>query len=247
MRDAVFVTGGSKGIGAATVRAALERGWDVAFSYHSGEDAARSIVDDAARRAPGARCRAYRLDLLSADEIESVCDTVSADFEALKAVVCNAATDRPGTAAFTTDEDWRAVIDANLTGHFFVMRHFLSVFVPNGYGRFVTLSSLAQDGSSGQAAYAASKGALTALAKSIGKEYACKGITSNVVLPGAIDTSMIGDDPKGLVDYFQRFGPSRRLGTPEEVAEAVLFLCSSGSGYVNCAVMNVSGGIDWVH
>ena len=245
--EAVFITGGSGGIGRATVLHALECGWDVAFTYRSAADSALGFAEDAAQRFPGQRCIPIGLDLADRSAIEDVCDTVIETLPQIRAVVCNAGIDRPGNLAFMDDEDWLAVLDCNLTGHFCVIRSFLPTFIAQGAGCFVTVSSLAQDGSSGQAAYAASKGGLCALAKTVAKEYGARGIRSNVVLPGAIGTAMIGEDPKGLMQFFNTYGPERRLGAPEEVAQAIMHLCSDRAGYINGAVLPVTGGIDWVY
>ncbi|CRY67433.1 3-ketoacyl-ACP reductase [Yersinia pekkanenii] len=113
-----------------------------------------------------------------------------------------------------TDEDWALVLNTNLSGTFYLIRYFLPLFFANKYGRIVTLSSLAKDGSSGQAAYAASKAGLVGLTKTTAKEYGRFGITANVLVPGLIDTGIIGNDIKGIKDFFCSTCTRGKTGVP---------------------------------
>ncbi|MES2264400.1 MAG: SDR family oxidoreductase [Pseudomonadota bacterium] len=243
----LFVSGGATGIGRSVVIAALNKGWNVAFSYHSNKDGAQQLLDTAVAEFPAQLCRAYQLDVADSGAVESVGDDVVADFDNIDAVICNAGMDLPGNLVAMPDEDWFQVLNTNLSGTFYLIRYFLSLFIANKYGRIVTLSSLAKDGSSGQAAYSASKAGLVGLTRTTAKEYGRFGITANVVVPGLIDTEIIGDDVKGITPFFKQHAPVGRLGSTAEVAEAILFLASKESSYVNGAVLNVTGGIDWVY
>lgn len=243
----LFVSGGASGIGKAVVMTALNNGWNVAFSYHSNKDGALRLADTAAAEFPTQLCRAYHLDVADSRAVDSVGDRVISEFTNIDAVVCNAGRDLPGNLATITDEDWALVLNTNLSGTFYLIRYFLPLFIANRYGRFIAISSLAKDGSSGQAAYAASKAGLIGLAKTTAKEYGRFGITANVLVPGLINTEILGDDIKGITDFFRRYAPLGRLGSTEEVAGAALFLAGRDSGYVSGAVLNVTGGIDWVY
>jgi 3-oxoacyl-[acyl-carrier protein] reductase len=243
----LFVSGGAVGIGRGVVVAALKQGWNVGFSYHTHRQAALELLDAVAAGFPGRSCHAYSLDVGDADDVESVGERVMADFSRIDALVCNAGIDLPGNLVSTNDEDWAQVLRTNLTGTFYLIRHFLPSFIANKYGRIVTLSSLAKDGSSGQAAYAASKAGLVGLTRTAAKEYGRFGITANVLVPGLIDTEIIGDDAKGVKPFFSRYTPAGRLGSTDEAADAALFLIGKENSYVNGAVLHVTGGLDWVY
>jgi NAD(P)-dependent dehydrogenase (short-subunit alcohol dehydrogenase family) len=241
-----FVTGGSRGIGEAIVLAAVQRGHDVAFTYRTGADAAQGVVERARAIDSRRTCRAYELDVKSSEAVESVADRVLDDFPTVDAVVANAGVTRDALAVTMTDEQWRDVIDTNLTGAFFVARQFLPVFLANGRGRIIMISSLGHRGVSGQANYAASKAGLLGLSASLAKEYGRKGITSNVVVPGHFETDMTRDamsekNRKFWLDYC----PAGRVGRVEEVAGVVLFLASDDASFVNGEAIRVDGGLDW--
>jgi 3-oxoacyl-[acyl-carrier protein] reductase len=143
-----------------------------------------------------------------------------------------------------TDSDWRDVLDTNLDGCFYLCRlavqYFLKEKIP---GRIVNVSSLtALTGAPGQTNYAASKGAIVAMTKSLAKEVAPHGIRVNVVAPGYVDTDMIRDIPPARMKRFMEGIPMRRTGLPEEAAKAVTFLLSDAASYITGAVLTVDGG-----
>jgi 3-oxoacyl-[acyl-carrier protein] reductase len=243
----LFVSGGTGDIGRSVVLAALRHGWNVSFSYHRNVHRAQTLLDAAANEFPLQKCKAYQLDVADCAAVESVGDRTLEDFGGIQAIVCNAGMDLPGNLVTTADEDWAQVLNTNLSGTFYLIRHFLPSFIANRYGRIVTLSSLAKDGSSGQVAYAASKAGLVGLTQTAAKEYGRFGVTANIVVPGLIDTEMLGTDSKGIGEFFTQHNPVRRHGAPDEVASAILFLIGKDSSYVNGAVLNVSGGLDWVY
>lgn len=240
----LFVTGGSRGLGAGLVRAAARAGQDVAFTYRADAGAAEALVDEVA--AGGGRAVAWQLDVRDAAAADRVADEVIDLFGRVDAVVCNAGIRRDGLALTLSDEDWSAVLETNLTGAFRVARSFLPAFLAQRSGRFVFVSSVAKDGISGQANYAASKAGLLGLSAALAKEYARKGITSNVVVPGFFDTDMTRDGIGAQLGAFvERFSPAGRRGEIEEFAQAVLFLTSPGASFVNGQALGVTGGLDW--
>ncbi|MEI8257573.1 MAG: SDR family NAD(P)-dependent oxidoreductase, partial [Deltaproteobacteria bacterium] len=175
-----FITGGSRGIGEAVVLQAIREGHDVAFTYVKNENAANAVIKKAQAIADAAGqkrvCKAYHLDVASSKEVESVGDEVNNDFETVDAVVCNAAINKDNLVFSMSDEEWGDVIQTNLTGSFYVVRQFLGGFLANRFGRFVFLSSIAQNGISGQANYAASKAGLCGLSATLSKEYGRRGV-----------------------------------------------------------------------
>jgi 3-oxoacyl-[acyl-carrier protein] reductase len=240
----LFVTGGSRGIGAALVLDAARAGWDVAFTYAANRAKAAEV--EAAARETGREVRSYALDVRDSVAVDAVADRVIADFGGADAVVCNAGVSLNGLAYAITDDDWRTVIDTNLSGSFYVCRAFLPEMVARRRGRIVLVSSVTAGGATGQAAYAASKAGLHGLAATLAKEYGAKGITANAVAPGYFDTDMtregMGD---ALSAYALQYCPVKRLGALPELTRTILFLCGPDAGYINGAVVPVTGGLDW--
>lgn len=246
-RRVLFLTGGSRGIGAGIVRAAAAAGYDVAFTYRERADAAAALCADVARITPGeARCRAYALDVRDSAAVERVGDAVLDDFDTVHVVVSNAGIAHAGLVFSTTDDEWRAVVETNLTGSFYVARQFLPAFLANGFGRFIFVSSIAASGMSGNAAYCASKAGLAGLSGALAKEYGRKGITSNALLLSLFETEMSdrGLSPENR-DFYARYCPVGRVGQVSEVAATVLFLASDASSFVNGQELGVNGGLDW--
>ncbi len=240
----LFVTGGSRGIGAALVRAAARRGFAIAFTWRENEASAQRVAAEA-ETLGAARVLALRLDVRDAEAVDAAADRVLEQLGGVDAVVCNAGLARNGLAYTLSDEDWNAVLDTNLTGAFRVCRAFLPELVAQRSGRIVLLSSVVAAGGSGQAAYAASKAGLHGLAATLAKEYGPKGVTTNIVVPGYFDTDMTRDTMSDDVRSFAlSFCPQRRMGELDELCEAILFLCSA-AGYVNGATLRVTGGLDW--
>jgi NAD(P)-dependent dehydrogenase (short-subunit alcohol dehydrogenase family) len=250
----LFITGGSRGIGAAVVLAAARSGWNVGFTYATREDAAKEVAQEAeaaanevAAASGGAEVRYWKLDVRDAAAVDAVADEVIATFDGVHAVVCNAGVNLNGLAYGMEDQEWRIVIDTNLTGTFHVCRAFLPELVAAREGRIIVMSSITAGGASGQIAYASSKAGLQGLAKTLAKEYGPKGITTNVVVPGYFETDMTRGEAmaESLKEFAIDYCPLRRLGELDEVAETILFLASDGAGFINGAVIPVTGGLDW--
>lgn len=247
-RRVMFVTGGSRGIGAGLVEGAAAAGFDVAFTYKERHDAADAVCARVGASTPEARCRAYRLDVRDPAAVECVGDRVLDDFGDVHVVVANAAITHAGLAFSTSDEDWRAVLETNLTGAFYVARQFLPALLANGFGRFIFMSSIAAHGMSGDVAYCASKAGMLGLSAALAKEYGRKGITSNALLLSLFETDMTDRElPEDKRDYYRRHSPVGRAGRISDVAAAVLYLASDAAGFVNGQTIGVTGGLDWFH
>jgi len=240
-----FVTGGSRGIGEAIVLAAIEEGHGVAFTYLTNEARARAVVDRALERRPGCTCKAYRMDVRRADEVERVGDQVLEDFDSIDVVVNNAAINRDNLAVSMSDEEWHDVIDTNLHGPFYVCRFFLTSMLANRFGRIINISSVSATGSTGQINYAAAKAGLSGLTRSLAKEYGPKGITANVVIPGFFETEMTQQTMSEESKFFWfKYCPKRRVGDTAELSKVVTFLASEAAGFINGAEIPVTGGLD---
>ncbi len=241
-----FITGGSRGIGEAIVLEAMKQGHDVAFTYRSNREAAEAVIKRGADIAPERTCKAYQLDTRSSADVETVADRVLDDFETVDVVVPNAGIAINGLAANMPDEEWQEVIDTNLTGAFFVCRQFLPTLIGNRFGRIILVSSMGRAGVSGQAAYAASKAGLIGLGRTLAKEYGARGITTNTIVPGFIETDMtmnrMSEDNR---NFWLQYCPQKRLGTLDEVSKVVCFLASDGAGFINGHAVNIDGGLDW--
>jgi NAD(P)-dependent dehydrogenase (short-subunit alcohol dehydrogenase family) len=242
----MFITGGSRGIGAALVVEAARCGWDVAFTYRrAGTDASR-VAQQAEAARPGGRYAAFALDVRDPTAVDAVADRVLERLDGIDAVVCNAGITSNDLAYAMTDEAWHDVVDTNLGGSFRVSRAFLPELVSQRAGSIVMMSSVVAEGASGQAAYAASKAGLHGLANTLAKEYGPKGVRANVVVPGYFETDMTRADMSGqLREFATAYCPQRRMGALSEVCAAILFLAGDASAFVNGTTIRVTGGLDW--
>ncbi|MCK4907936.1 MAG: SDR family oxidoreductase [Spirochaetes bacterium] len=242
----VFITGGSRGIGRATVLKFVEKGWGCAFTYVGNEKGAQETIKLAKDINADLSVKVYKLDIKDADQCENIVEKAIDDFDEIHAVVNNAAVVKNNAAVVMSNEEWDEVIATNLTGPFYLIRSFLMHFISNRKGRIINISSLAQDGCSGQINYAASKSGLIGLTKTLAKEYGAKGITANVVTVGYVQTEMTKDHmADALHEFWLKHCPLKRPGTAEEIAGLVHFLASDEGGFINGEVIRVSGGLTY--
>jgi 3-oxoacyl-[acyl-carrier protein] reductase len=237
-----LVTGGSKGIGAATCAALARRGHPVTFCYGSDEAGAARTV--AAIEAAGGKAHAVRADVADAADVDRLFGAAEAAFGAVLVLVNNAGIARDGLLVRMSDDQWDAVLRTNLTGAFHTIRRSTPAMMKARYGRIVNVSSIgAHIGAAGQANYAAAKAGLVGLSRSVARELARRNITCNVVAPGPIETAMTADMPEDWRRTAQETVPLGRFGTPEECADAIAFLSSEAAGYITGVVLPVDGGL----
>ncbi len=236
----IFVSGGSRGIGAAIVKSLAERGASVAFTYSSKEDSAKAIFESL----PGSGHMMIQMNLAEETSVSAAVEKVLTHFGEIDGVVNNAGITRDQLLLRMKTEDFDAVIQTNLRGTFLVTKAFLKPLVKARKGSIVNVTSvIGQTGNAGQANYAASKAGTEAFSKSTALEVASRGIRVNCVAPGFIKTEMtdvLTDDQKKSV--LSKI-PLARIAEPEEVASAVAFLLSDESRYITGHTLSVNGGM----
>ena len=241
-----FVTGGSRGIGRAIVLKFIQEGWGCAFTHLSNREAAEETLRLAQDIRSDCKIKTYQLDIRDSGCVEEVTEQAITDFENIQAVVNNAAVVRNNAAVMMSNEEWDEVLATNLTGPFYVTRSFLMHMISNKVGRFINISSLAQDGCSGQVNYAASKSGLIGLTKTLAKEYGPKGITANVVTVGYVQTQMTEEHlAQELHEFWMKHCPLKRMSSTEDVANLAYFICSDQGSFINGEVVRISGGLTY--
>ncbi|NLX18908.1 MAG: 3-oxoacyl-ACP reductase FabG [Desulfobulbus sp.] len=238
----VVVTGATRGIGRAIAELFLAHGATVFGVYAGNHMAAESMAADNVRH--GTRLQLSRLDVTDYQAVAAYFAKLEEEQDTLDILVNNAGIRRDAVLALMKEEDWRNVIDVNLTGSFNMSRLALPLMLKQKYGRIIFITSpMSYLGFAGQANYAASKAGQIGLMKSLAKEVAKRKITVNCVSPGFIRTGFIADLPEEQVKSYKKMVPANRFGTPDEVADAVLFLAGDRSAYINGAVLEVTGGL----
>src|SRR5271156_4109677 len=243
-----LITGGSRGIGAATVRMFTAAGAKVVFSYQK----ARAEAEALAKECGGANCHAIASNLDSADSARDLVAAAAKHFGRLDILVANHGVWPAQDVAIDkmSDEQWRSTLAINLDAVFGLVKHTVAQMkvqprVGSATGHIVLISSTSgQRGEAFHCDYSASKGALISLTKSLSAELAPAGIYANSVAPGWVDTDMSKpalDDPRSG-EEIRRTIPMGRVGKPEEIAGPVLFLCTEYAGFITGEVFNVNGG-----
>lgn len=237
-----IVTGGSRGIGRAVCLELAGGGANVVLCYAGNEAAAQKTAADV--EAAGGKALALRCDVSDAAQVEALVKTAVERFGRVDILVNNAGVTRDNLLMRMSEEDFDAVIAANLKGTFLCMKAVSRLMLKQRYGRIVNLSSVVGlRGNAGQVNYAASKAGVIGMTKSLARELAARGVTVNAVAPGFIETDMTAAMSEAARSAAQESIPMGRLGTPEDVAKAVAFLAGDEAAYLTGQVLAVDGGM----
>ena len=235
------VTGAGRGIGRAIALQFAGAGADVVCVSRTAENAEKVAAEV---RALGRRAWAHAVDVADAGAVDAACGQILAEAGKVDILVNNAGVTRDGLLMRMSEADWDTVLDTNLKGAFLFTKGFTRAFLKQRSGRIINVSSvIGLIGNAGQANYAASKAALIGFTKSVAREFASRGVTANALAPGFIETDMTAVlKPEQRAEILKGV-PLARLGQPEDIAGAALFLASPAAGFITGQVLTVDGGM----
>ena len=242
LKDKVaLITGAANGIGLAASEVFAKEGAKVAmadFNTEHGEKRAEEL------REKGYEVTFFQVNVTDRPSVDQMVAKVRETYGNIDVLINNAGITRDAMLSKLTIEDFRAVMDVNLTGVFHCTQAVLPSMIENGKGKIINTSSVSGVyGNIGQTNYAATKAGVVGMTKTWAKELGRKGITVNAVAPGFIETGMTAKVPEKILDQMKQIVPLARLGKPEDIANAYLFLASDESNYINGTVLHVDGGI----
>jgi 2-hydroxycyclohexanecarboxyl-CoA dehydrogenase len=239
-----MVTGGAGGIGAAICRHLAEAGARVAVC-----DLDHVGAEETASTLPGTSA-GFAIDVTDSSAVARTVDAVRRQLGEIDILVNNAGIDTIEKFVDSTEETWRALVAVNYLGTVIVSRAVLDSMIERRRGRIINIGSDAgRVGSSGEVVYSGTKGAIIAFSKGLAREMATKGITVNTVCPGPTDTALlkkVADASQGLYDALARAIPMKRIGTPDDIAPAVVFFAGDDASYITGQTLSVSGGLTMV-
>lgn len=237
-----LVSGATRGIGKAIATALLDQGATVIGLYGGNNEAAAQFIAEVGSAAE--QLHLHCCDVSDYTAVESIFAGIEEQFGSIDVLVAAAGIRQDALLALMSEESWRRVLDVNLTGCFTLAKFAIPLMLQQKYGRIIFITSpMGHMGFAGQANYAASKAGQVGVMQSLAKEVARKKITVNCVSPGFIDTDFLADLPDEQLKSYKKMVPARRFGTPDEVADAVLFLAGPKAAYINGSVLEVTGGL----
>lgn len=243
LKDRVaLVTGGSRGIGKAIVKALAEAGAKVVFTYVSSEERAKQMEEEFL--AQGLTVSGFKADASSFAQAENCINFVLEKYQRLDILVNNAGITRDNLLMRMTEEDFQVVIDSNLKSVFSYTKLALKPMMSQRFGKIINISSVVGlNGNAGQSNYVASKAGVIGFTKSIAKEVASRNITVNAIAPGFIDTDMTGKLNEKQKETIVSQIPLKKIGKPEDIAYSVVFLSSDHANYMTGQTLVVDGGL----
>lgn len=237
-----IVTGASRGIGRAVAQTLAANGATVILNYNGSAGAAEAAVTEI--RAAGGTAEAMKCNVADPSESESFVKTVLEKYGRVDILVNNAGITRDNLIVRMTEEEFDAVLDTNLKGAFHMIKHLTKAFMKQRFGKIINIASVSGIlGNAGQANYSASKAGLIGLTKSVARELASRNVCVNAVAPGFIRTDMTEKLSESVQENALKTIPLGKMGSPEDVAQAVLFLAGEASGYITGQVLCVDGGM----
>lgn len=236
-----IVTGSARGLGAATARRLAQEGTRVVVTDINGE-LARATAE--AMRSEGLAAHCVVGDITRAEDVQRLVDETVAHFGGVHVLVNNAGAPRDRYLVKMSEEDWDFVITVMLKGAFLAAKAVMPHFIEQGWGRVINISSRAHLGNPTQANYSAAKAGLIGMAKALAQEEGRYGVTVNCVAPGFMETEMVKtlDTYETIKERAVKAQPIKRVGRPEDIADAVAFLASERAGFISGEVLHVTGG-----
>ena len=243
LRDQVaVVTGGSRGIGRAIVKAFAAEGAKVAFVYRGSKEAAEKLESEV--KQAGGTAMALQADVANADEAQKCVERVEKEWGRLDILVNNAGIIRDDLFVRMEPEAWTSVLATNLGGTYNFCKAVAFTLMRQRRGRIINISSVvAEHANPGQTNYAASKGAVNSFTRALAVELAGRGVTVNAIAPGFIETDMSEAIRNKAGDMIKKIIPMKRVGTPEDIAKVAVFLASDEAAYMTGQVLTVDGGL----
>jgi acetoacetyl-CoA reductase len=236
MPRVAVVTGGTRGIGRAISVALKNAGYRVAANYGGNDQAARQFNEETG-------IPVFKFDVADFDACAEGVKSIGAQLGPIEVLVNNAGITRDGTMHRMSWEQWNAVIQTNLSSCFNMSRAVIEEMRTRGFGRIVNIGSInGQAGQFGQTNYSAAKSGMHGFTKALAQEGAARGITVNTIAPGYTETDMVRAVPASVLEQIIARIPVGRLGKPEEVARAVLFLVADEAGFITGTMLSVNGG-----
>ena len=238
----VLITGASRGIGAQCALSFAKAGYDVALNYCHSEEKALALVNEI--QALGVKAFAVQADVADSAQVKGMFDAVRAELGTVDVLVNNAGIAHVGLLTDMTDDEWRRLIDTDLSGTFYCCREALSDMIRAHSGVIVNIASMwGEVGASCEAAYSAAKAGVIGLTKALAKEVGPSGVRVNAVSPGVVMTDMMAGFSEDDVAALKDETPLTSLGSPENIADAVLFLASEKARFITGQVLSVNGGM----